>query len=165
MRIQYYGVREARDLEPDQWLIAKNIYKWRCVAEGNTVGHTMTHCSFHNEMFSMFCLLLLLLLFVRVFFRGGWLQGQRVDMRGQGYEQDWGVWCETHKESIKKSFKEPWLHLQRTQVRFSAPTWQLTIIWISSSRWCGVLISTLLALHGCYTLTHSEVKRLYHPYT
>jgi hypothetical protein len=48
------------------------------------VGHAVTCYSF-REMFSMF------LLFVYTFYFVGMLQGQRVDMRGQGDEWLWGA--------------------------------------------------------------------------
>jgi hypothetical protein len=34
----------------------------------------------------------------------GSLQGQRVYMRGEGDDQDWGASCTTRKESIKSFF-------------------------------------------------------------
>jgi hypothetical protein len=53
------GVAEARDLEPDQWIIAVNICNWRC---GETVGHSVTHYSVHDKKF---------LCFVLIYLRGG----------------------------------------------------------------------------------------------
>ena len=71
------NVAKARDLKPDQWLIAMNICKWRCVDRGIYCG---THCDTLQlprwDVFYAFCCLC-------VFFGGG-LQGQRKDMKGQG---------------------------------------------------------------------------------
>ena len=74
------GVAEARGLEPDQWLIVINIYKW-C---GTCCG---TRCDFHDKMFFMFCFVLFLV-FSILFFFGGGLPGQRADMKGQGVQGD-----------------------------------------------------------------------------
>jgi hypothetical protein len=54
--------------------------------EGHNVGHTVTHYSFHDEVFSMLCFV------VSVCFTL-WrrLQGCRADMRELGDEQDWGT--------------------------------------------------------------------------
>ena len=67
------------------------------------MGHTVTHSSFHNEMFSMLCFVAFIFcLYVCFYFLlVGWLQRQRADMWGQGGEQDWGAWCETHKEPVR----------------------------------------------------------------
>ena len=51
--------------------------------EGYIVVYSVTHCSLHEEMFSMVCLILFVFVLVGKRFRG-W----RVDMRGQGDECD-----------------------------------------------------------------------------
>ena len=57
----------------------------------DTLWDTLTHYSFHNEMFSMLCVLLLLvlllLLFACVSYFGERFQGCGEDIRGQ--EDDW----------------------------------------------------------------------------
>jgi hypothetical protein len=52
------------------------------------VGHTVTHYSFHDELFSMLCLFACLL--ACMFYFEGDLQRQRADMRGWEDEWYWG---------------------------------------------------------------------------
>ena len=61
------GVTEARNIEPDLGLIAINISCKGIWTEESTFGHTVTHYSFHNEMFSMLCFVHLYVWFL---FRG-----------------------------------------------------------------------------------------------
>ena len=49
------SILKARDLEPDQRLFARTLASGDVWIEGYTVGHTVTHYSFHDEMFSLFC--------------------------------------------------------------------------------------------------------------
>ena len=95
-----YGVTEARDLESDQWLIAMNICKWRCVDKGVYCETHLTYYSFHG-FYVLFCFIFVVgrLLFLFSFDRKvarveGWY-------KGKGDEWDWGAGCETHNEWIK----------------------------------------------------------------
>jgi hypothetical protein len=54
--------------------------------KGSIVAHTVTHYSFHDEMFSMFCLG-----FLFYFLWERRLQEQRMDPKGWGDEWDWGT--------------------------------------------------------------------------
>lgn len=94
------SVKKVRDLEPGQWLINENVW-----TEGYTVGHTVTYYRFHDEMFSMICLLLsFVYLFVHFLFLRGFV---RTKDRYEGRET-WAVslewWCETHKDSVKSFY-------------------------------------------------------------
>jgi hypothetical protein len=67
----------------------------------------MPHCGTLQlplQDFALFCFLIL-----PSFLFEGKLQGQRVDMKGQGDQWDWGACYESHKESIKKIIK-PSIH-------------------------------------------------------
>jgi hypothetical protein len=75
------SILKARDLEPDQRLFARTLASGDVWIEGYTVGHTVTHYSFHDEMFSLlyFCFCLYACAFLVLVER---LQGQRADMKG-----------------------------------------------------------------------------------
>jgi hypothetical protein len=71
------------------------------------VGHSVTHHSFHDNIF---CLLLLRYLFVWfflflfiIFFLGAGCKYGGSRWRDRD-EWDWGAWREIHKESIKSFF-------------------------------------------------------------
>jgi hypothetical protein len=67
------------------------------------VWDTLTHYSFHAEMFSMLCPSLFIFYFILFIpLVGGRLQGWRVNTRGQRNEWNWGTGCETHKKINKK---------------------------------------------------------------
>jgi hypothetical protein len=68
--------------------------------KGYTVGHSVTYCSFHGEMFLGFSFLL-------------FLQGHRLDRKGWGDAWDWGTQYEIHKESIESlKYIYTWIYLQ-----------------------------------------------------
>jgi hypothetical protein len=102
MRIQcWWCDRSQRPQANDslQWTFtSKDVW-----TEGYTVGHNVTLYNFHNEIFSILCfgLSFVWLFFFFNFLLRGQLQGQRASTRVQGDEWDWGIWCETHKESKK----------------------------------------------------------------
>jgi hypothetical protein len=91
------GVTEARDLESYQWLIIINLCNWRCVDGG-------IYCGTHYDTLQLLrwdVFLCFVYLFVRTFLFWEKFRGQRADMRRWGDEQDWGAFCETHKEPIE----------------------------------------------------------------
>jgi hypothetical protein len=64
----------------------------------------VTHCSFHSEVFVCY-FPLYFVVFIFCFLVEMRLQEWRAYQVGWGDEWDWGVWCEIHKESIKRKRK------------------------------------------------------------
>lgn len=59
---------ETTGLQSDQWLLAVNISKSRCIEKRFTVGHPVTHYSFHEKyvLFVLFTLFYFNLCFITI---------------------------------------------------------------------------------------------------
>lgn len=96
-KIYYSWCTETGDLKSYQWLIAMNIWMWRCM--NRWIYYEWLHFPWWDIFYALY---FLFILFVCVFVLfGGDLQGQRMDMRGLGDEWTWGTWCDTYKGSTK----------------------------------------------------------------
>lgn len=92
------GVAEARALGADSTLTAMNMCKWGCVDRGVTVGHTLTHDSFHNDMFPV------LHFFVACLFIWG-MEGSRAKGRIWREREMSGIRVQNWNSYTKKSIK------------------------------------------------------------
>jgi hypothetical protein len=98
------GRTEARDLEPNQWLIGMNILKWRCVDRGILFGTHHDTLQFPWQDVSMLCFVYLFVcLFVSVFYYRG-----RGVAKAEGVYKGTGKWVglgylSWNSETINKS--------------------------------------------------------------
>lgn len=81
------------------------------------MGHTVTHHSFHDKLFSMLCFVY----FFMIFNFGGMLQGLKMDARTD--EWDWGACCESHKESIQSFWEVVCFFLNRLELDTDSTCW------------------------------------------
>jgi hypothetical protein len=89
------------------------LQKKGCLTKGNTVGHTMTHCSFHKKMFEFFTYFSFLFFLICIFFCSHKGRGQLRRDREMGGIRIHDVII--HKESINSRKKPILLFINQHQ--------------------------------------------------